>query len=164
MMSSGGSTGNNAPRYPTPIQRPTAPTGNMQQHPPPPMHSSGPPGAPVGGLGARPRAPNPHPARIPGSGSAPGHPSQMKSNASNSYAMTANQQHDKSTPASSSNASSTPTTATTSASTATSSADDKPQRKGGNNASDASTKPGSSESSNKDSSAKADGSVASAAK
>jgi hypothetical protein len=51
MMSFSGSTGNNAPRYPTPIQRPTAPTGNMQQRQPPPIHSSGPTGAPGSGLG-----------------------------------------------------------------------------------------------------------------
>lgn len=160
-MSSGGSTSNNAPRYPTPIQRPTATTGNMQQHPPPPMHSSGPPGAPGGGLGARPRAPNPHPARTPGSGSAPGHPSQMKNNASNSYAMTTSQ-HDKTTSANSN--ATTPTSATNSGSTATSSSDDKPQRKGGNNGPDAPAKTASSDASNKDSSVKADGPVASVTK
>ena len=51
MMSFSGSTGINSPRYPTTIQRPTAPTGNMQQYRPPFIRSSGPPGAPAGGLG-----------------------------------------------------------------------------------------------------------------
>ena len=63
------------PRYPTPIQRPTAATPATSQNPPP-MHPCGPPSA---GLGMRPRAPNPHPARIPGTGSAPGQPSHIKS-------------------------------------------------------------------------------------
>ena len=97
MMGPSGSGGGNAPRYPTPIQRPTNSHGQQQQNPQAQMqqqqqgHSAGgPPGAPTTGLGARPRAPNPHPARIPGSGAAPGQPSKgAGSNSTSNAASTA---------------------------------------------------------------------------
>jgi len=94
--SSGGSllgSASNTPRYPTPIQRPTAVAPATSQNPPP-MHPCGPPSA---GLGMRPRAPNPHPARIPGTGSAPGQPSHIKSagpvptTVSSAYGMASNE-------------------------------------------------------------------------
>ena len=137
------------------------------------MHSSGPPGAPGGGLGARPRAPNPHPARIPGSGSAPGHPSQMKSNSlpAANYGMTSHPDN-KSIPISGSSSNSsggsggsnatTPSASTPTSASATTSTTDKTQRKAAG-ISDGSGAPASSEISDKDS-AKPDGPVTSAAK